>query len=70
MINLTLVDYIPADNGTNEPIHAKLSVLLEWHDIDPVDDFERNRNEVIYSYQENRNPFIDHPEFVASIWDN
>ncbi|MDY0318054.1 MAG: endonuclease [Candidatus Izemoplasmatales bacterium] len=45
-----------------------LSVLLEWNEIDPVDDFERNRNEVIYSYQNNRNPFIDYPEFANLIW--
>ena len=47
---------------------AKLDVLLRWHLEDPVDDFERNRNEVIFSYQSNRNPFIDHPEFVEKIW--
>lgn len=47
---------------------AKLSVLLQWCDLDPVDDFERNRNEVIYSYQHNRNPFIDYPEFIDLIW--
>lgn len=45
-----------------------LSVLLEWNELDPVDDFERNRNEVIYSYQGNRNPFIDYPEFANLIW--
>ncbi len=49
---------------------ALLSVLLEWNDLDPVDDFERNRNEFIYTYQNNRNPFIDYPEFVDLIWDN
>ncbi len=49
---------------------ALLSVLLEWNDLDPVDDFERNRNEFIYTYQHNRNPFIDYPEFVDLIWDN
>jgi hypothetical protein len=45
-----------------------LSVLLEWNRLDPVDDFERNRNEVIYSYQGNRNPYIDYPEFADLIW--
>ncbi|GKV56831.1 hypothetical protein NCCP2222_27780 [Sporosarcina sp. NCCP-2222] len=54
-------------NGT-APYHGKLSVLLEWHKQDPVDAFERNRNEVIFSIQGNRNPFIDHPEWVESIW--
>ncbi|MBN2696532.1 MAG: endonuclease [Bacilli bacterium] len=47
-----------------------LSVLLDWHELDPVDDFERNRNDEIYEYQNNRNPFIDYPEFVDLIWDN
>ena len=52
----------------NEPRHGVRSTLLEWHELDPVDDFERNRNDVIYSYQVNRNPFIDHPELVDYIW--
>jgi|GEM_PF-2016879 len=45
-----------------------LSTLLAWHLADPVDDFERNRNEIIEDYQHNRNPFIDYPEFVEMIW--
>ncbi|MBR8535423.1 endonuclease [Carboxylicivirga sediminis] len=52
-----------------QPIHGVGSVLLKWHLNDPVDDFERNRNEVVYSYQGNRNPFIDHPEYAELIWD-
>ncbi|CAM3041684.1 endonuclease [Saccharomonospora xinjiangensis] len=56
-------------NNGSAPYHGKLSVLLDWHEADPVDDFERNRNEVIYdSFQHNRNPFIDHPEWAAEIW--
>ena len=50
------------------PKHGVLEALMDWHTFDPVDEFERNRNDVIYSYQKNRNPFIDHPEFVDSIW--
>ena len=64
--DLELVDYTTPDNF--DPILGKLSTLLEWHVLDPVDDFEINRNEVIYSYQQNRNPFIDHPELVDYIW--
>ncbi len=46
-----------------------LSTLLEWHQDDPVDQAEIDRNDAIYSdYQHNRNPFIDHPEFATSIW--
>lgn len=44
------------------------STLLQWNELDPVDDFEMNRNNVIESYQGNRNPFIDYPEFVNLIW--
>ncbi|ADR20430.1 hypothetical protein MATR_19500 [Marivirga tractuosa] len=55
-------------NDSNEPYHARLSALLEWHEADPVDEIERERNNVIYSFQENRNPFIDHPAFVGLIW--
>ena len=36
---------------------------------DPVDAFEMRRNDVIYeSYQFNRNPFVDHPEWATEIW--
>ena len=45
-----------------------LKTLLEWNKIDPADDFEMNRNNVIYNWQKNRNPFIDHPELVDYIW--
>ncbi|MCA0989318.1 endonuclease [Alkalihalobacillus algicola] len=55
-------------NGST-PYIGKVSVLKAWHEMDPVDNFERNRNDVIYNqYQHNRNPFIDHPEWVESIW--
>lgn len=65
--DLELVDYFPPDS-TRDPLYAKLSALLQWHIEDTVDSWERGRNEVIYSYQHNRNPFIDHPEYVALIW--
>ena len=45
-----------------------LSVLLQWHAEDPVDEAERLRNEAVYSYQGNRNPFIDHPAWVDCIY--
>jgi len=66
--DLAVINYFPSDKNTKKPVHAKLSALLQWHQEDPVDDKERNRNDVIYTYQQNRNPFIDHPEWVAEIW--
>lgn len=69
--DLEVVDSIPSDNNTTAPVHALLSDLLQWHQEDPVDDWERNRNDIIYyDYQNNRNPFIDHPEFASLIWGN
>jgi endonuclease I len=54
---------------SGEPNIGYLNDLLAWHDLDPVDDRERLRNEKIYrNYQGNRNPFIDHPEWVRQIW--
>ena len=66
-VDLQVVDYVNT-SPNNEPYHGKLSTLLQWHIDDPVDSFEMHRNDVIYSYQNNRNPFIDHPEYVGYIW--
>lgn len=63
--DLTAVDEI---NTSPYPKHGRLSTLLEWNLMDPPDDFERNRNNVIYSFQKNRNPFIDNPHFAELIW--
>ncbi|TXK70888.1 endonuclease [Mesonia sp. HuA40] len=47
-----------------------LDTLLNWHRNDPPDDFEMNRNNIIYSWQKNRNPFIDYPDLIEYIWGN
>lgn len=47
-----------------------LATLLDWHRNDPPDDFEMNRNNVIYNWQFNRNPFIDQPDLIEYIWGN
>jgi len=44
-------------------------MLLDWHNQDPVSQREIDRNNGAYDVQGNRNPFIDHPEWVAAIWD-
>ncbi len=57
-----------AGNGSN-PNMGRLSVLLAWNAQDPPSAFEQRRNEVIFtSFQGNRNPFIDHPEWAQAIW--
>ncbi len=66
--DLELTDTIN-DKSSKLPQHGKLSELLDWHTEDPVDDSEKYRNHIIFKkYQHNRNPFIDHPEFVTEIW--
>ncbi len=56
-------------NVTNTRKMGKLSTLLQWNVQDPVDDAERARNHLIYTnWQHNRNPFVDHPEWVQAIW--
>lgn len=56
--------------GNSYPAYTSWAVnlLLKWHRQDPVSQKELDRNEVIYGYQENRNPFIDHPELAEYIW--
>lgn len=54
---------------SDTPRLGRLSVLLDWHHQDPVDGFERRRNELIFErYQHNRNPFIDHPEWAREVF--
>ncbi len=51
------------------PRHGRLSVLLRWNAQDPPSAFEQRRNERIdENWLGNRNPFVDHPEWAASIW--
>ena len=58
-----------SDNPTHTNSMGILTNLLLWHVLDPPDAWESNRNEMIYaSYQHNRNPFVDHPEWVEQIW--
>lgn len=57
-------------NGTSDKVFtpAFLSQLIAWHNQDPVSPREIARNNAIYARQNNRNPYIDHPEYVASVW--
>lgn len=47
-----------------------VDLLLKWHRQDPVSQKEIQRNEAVYSIQNNRNPFIDYPELAEYIWGN
>ena len=47
-----------------------VDLLLKWNREDPVSEKEIERNNTVYSIQNNRNPFIDHPELAEYIWGN
>ncbi len=68
--NESLID--TSNTGSNESVAymGMLSVLLQWHAQDPVDSREIWRNEVVYTFQGNRNPFIDHPEWAECLHNN
>ncbi|MBU2665179.1 endonuclease [Actinoplanes bogorensis] len=58
-----------ATSSGTAPRMGRVSALLAWNAADPPDAAERARNQTIYAtYQHNRNPFIDHPEWAASIF--
>ena len=47
-----------------------VNLFLKWHRQDPVSPKEVTRNNAVYSYQNNRNPFIDFPDLAEHIWGN
>ena len=67
----------PSLNGVENPLDGTstrgydqwyINLLLKWHLQDPVSQKEIDRNNCVYSKQNNRNPYIDHPEYVTMIW--
>lgn len=60
-----------AYNGTGGawtlPSFQEQQLLKTWHYQDPPDQYEITRNDYIQSVQNNRNPFVDHPEYVCRI---
>lgn len=63
---LSLVNGNPPDTTVGQM--GDLASLLTWNHSDPADDFEMHRNNVIYNWQFNRNPFIDFPDLADYIW--
>ena len=60
----------PMFNGTSTQVFTTsfLNMLLAWNALDPVSPREIARNNAIYAAQNNRNPYIDNPEFVQRVW--
>lgn len=68
--DLQLVDRVGTARSSAFGEFGKLCTLMQWHNDDPVSDVERRRNDVVHSWQGNRNPFIDRPDFAFHIWGN
>jgi len=68
--NPSLITVTPSGVTVSVAYMGLQSDLLDWNDLDPPDAGEQLRNEVVYSYQHNRNPFIDHPEWARCVYTN
>ena len=67
-LDLMLTDRTPFITSIMN-LMGRLTTLLRWHLRDPVDAAELRRNDVVdRRFQHNRNPFVDHPEWVESLW--
>jgi len=66
--SLTLIE--DSNTGSNELVAymGLLNVLLQWHQDDPVDAKEMAHTDAVFDHQGNRNPFVDHPEWVDAIF--
>jgi endonuclease I len=59
------------DGSSNQVFELwQLEMLMRWHTNDPVSQKEIDRNEAAFGHQGNRNPFVDHPEYIENIWGN
>jgi uncharacterized protein len=63
--DLQVVDRL---TSTGEAALGRLCRLLAWNNADPVDATEQRRNNRVYEFQGNRNPYIDHPEWVNMLY--
>ena len=63
---LSVVNGNPANTTVGQI--GDLALLLQWNQTDPRDDFEMNRNNYIYTWQVNRNPFIDYPNLANYVF--
>jgi endonuclease I len=57
------------DGSTNKALASTfLNILYQWHLLDPVSTKEIAQNNAIYNFQSNRNPYIDNPLWIATVW--
>ncbi len=57
-------------DGSSDQVFTEwaLEMLISWHNLDQVSQKEIDRNNAAYEWQGNRNPFVDHPDWVNAIW--
>jgi endonuclease I len=67
---LSLINTTPSGQFAAVGYMGKLDTLIAWHQADPPTAEEVTRNNKVYGYQGNRNPFIDHPEWVTCVFRN
>ncbi len=67
--NLNLINSSATGNNESVAYMGLLSVLLVWHQNDPVDIYEHQHNEAVAAAQGNRNPFIDNPDWVTCVFE-
>lgn len=68
MPDLVAVDRLTTTEEDSAPLIGTLCTLYAWNQLDAVDTYEQNRNNQVYKYQGNRNPFIDRPELVKEVY--
>ncbi|MGE6648434.1 endonuclease [Shewanella colwelliana] len=68
MPDLVAVDRLTTTDEDSAPLIGTLCTLYAWNQLDAVDAYEQNRNNQVYKYQGNRNPFIDRPELVKEVY--
>ena len=66
--DVALIGASNTENNESRACMGLLSVLLTWHQQDPVDEKELLRNDAVFQHQGNRNPFIDNPDWVGCLF--
>lgn len=65
---LSDADSHSTSNSNKDNMMGNMNTLIKWHFDYAPNVYEMNRNNGAEYLQGNRNPFVDHPEYVARIW--
>ncbi|PHJ59030.1 hypothetical protein VF14_13635 [Nostoc linckia z18] len=57
----------PGEINRSELEENRLITLLNWHENEPPNEYEKHRNMAIFEKQGNRNPLIDFPDWADRI---